>query len=153
MRERYVYVIGEDDGPQKIGLSWYPPNRRAFLARVTAKRLKLHHYAAVSAVDVYAVERLAHWRLRDLRLEGEWFNITPSAAAEEVEQAVLAFAAGDRAPYAEPKEVERATVIAPASMMARVEEWRRKQTKIPSKSEAIRMLVDQALANEARRGK
>jgi hypothetical protein len=27
----------------------------------------------------------------------------------------------------------------------RVEEWRRKQTRIPSKSEAIRMLVDKAL--------
>lgn len=40
---------------------------------------------------------------------------------------------------------ERIQIVAPASWVERVEEWRRKQPKIPSKSEAIRMLVDQAL--------
>lgn len=43
---------------------------------------------------------------------------------------------------------ERIQIVAPASWAARVEEWRRKQPKIPSKSEAIRILVDQALAQE-----
>lgn len=47
---------------------------------------------------------------------------------------------------------ERVQIVTTSAWMARVEEWRRKQPKIPSKSEAIRMLVDQALATEKSRG-
>lgn len=43
---------------------------------------------------------------------------------------------------------ERIQIVASATWVERVEEWRRKQPKIPSKSEAIRMLVDQALEAE-----
>ncbi|GGD38274.1 hypothetical protein GCM10011335_46250 [Aureimonas glaciei] len=42
-------------------------------------------------------------------------------------------------------ETGRIQIVAPASWLARVEEWRRSQPKIPSRSEAIRVLVDQAL--------
>ncbi len=48
---------------------------------------------------------------------------------------------------------ERVQLVTTAAWMARVEEWRRKQPKIPSKSEAIRMLVDQALAQGPRNAK
>jgi hypothetical protein len=48
---------------------------------------------------------------------------------------------------------ERVQIVTTAAWMARVEEWRRKQARIPSKSEAIRLLVDQALADAAKRGK
>lgn len=48
---------------------------------------------------------------------------------------------------------ERVQLVTTAAWMERVEEWRRRQPKIPSKSEAIRLLVDQALDGEARRGK
>lgn len=43
--------------------------------------------------------------------------------------------------------VERIQMVAPASWIARVESWRRAQEKIPSRSEAIRVLVDKALAS------
>lgn len=43
---------------------------------------------------------------------------------------------------------ERLQVIAPGSWVARVEEWRRAQPKIPSRSEAIRVLVDKALGHD-----
>jgi hypothetical protein len=45
-------------------------------------------------------------------------------------------------------ETERVQIVAPASWVERVEEWRRKQPRIPSRSEAIRILVDQAIAAE-----
>jgi len=42
---------------------------------------------------------------------------------------------------------ERIQIVAPASWVDRVEEWRRKQKpRMPNRSEAIRILVDQALA-------
>jgi len=46
---------------------------------------------------------------------------------------------------------ERIQIVAPASWVERIDEWRRKQRRIPSKSEAIRMLVDLALEAETTR--
>ena len=45
---------------------------------------------------------------------------------------------------------ERVQIVAPTSWMKRVEEWRRKRQRIPSKSEAIRQLVDIALEADAK---
>lgn len=43
-------------------------------------------------------------------------------------------------------ETERHQIVAPKTWGDRIDEWRRKQPgRIPSKSEAIRMLVDRAL--------
>lgn len=47
-------------------------------------------------------------------------------------------------------ETERVQIVAPASWIARVEEWRRAQVRIPSRSEAIRILVDLGLANSGK---
>ena len=49
----------------------------------------------------------------------------------------------------EDSPTERVQVVAPASWVQRIEEWRRKQPRIPSKSEAIRLLVDKALGQES----
>ncbi|MGR7993894.1 hypothetical protein [Xanthobacter sp. ZOL 2024] len=43
---------------------------------------------------------------------------------------------------------ERVQIVAPASWIELVDEWRRKQPKIPSRSEAIRILVENALSAE-----
>lgn len=42
-------------------------------------------------------------------------------------------------------ETERIQIVAPKTWVDRIEEWRRQQPRIPSKSEAIRILVDRAL--------
>jgi Arc/MetJ-type ribon-helix-helix transcriptional regulator len=42
-------------------------------------------------------------------------------------------------------DTERVQIVAPVSWIERVEEWRRSQARIPSRSEAIRILVDLAL--------
>lgn len=43
---------------------------------------------------------------------------------------------------------ERVQIVAPQPWIDRVEEWRRKQPRIPSRSEAIRLLVERALDAE-----
>ena len=48
-------------------------------------------------------------------------------------------------------QTERIQIVAPRTWVERIEEWRRKQPRIPSKSEAIRMLVDQVLLNDQKR--
>lgn len=40
---------------------------------------------------------------------------------------------------------KRLNIVAPEAWVARVEEWRRNQPKIPNLSEAIRQLVDAGL--------
>ena len=48
-------------------------------------------------------------------------------------------------------DTERVQIVAPSSWIQRVEEWRRNQARIPSRSEAIRILVDLALEREAKK--
>lgn len=40
---------------------------------------------------------------------------------------------------------ERLQVVVPKSVARRIDDWRRKQPDIPSKSEAIRILLEKAL--------
>jgi hypothetical protein len=42
-------------------------------------------------------------------------------------------------------EPKRLNIVAPASWVSRVDEWRRKQADLPNVSEAIRRLVDAGL--------
>lgn len=42
-------------------------------------------------------------------------------------------------------QTERVQIVAPASWISRIDEWRRTQKKIPSRSEAIRILVEKSL--------
>lgn len=45
-------------------------------------------------------------------------------------------------------DTERVQIVAPASLMQRIDQWRRTQPNIPNKSEAIRILVSLALDAE-----
>lgn len=45
---------------------------------------------------------------------------------------------------------ERMQIVAPAAWFLAIEEWRRAQKKIPSKSEAVRMLVERGLEAESK---
>ena len=48
-------------------------------------------------------------------------------------------------------ETRRLNIVAPASWLKRLEEWRRAQPDLPNTSEAIRRLVDAGLEREGRR--
>lgn len=48
-----------------------------------------------------------------------------------------------------PERMQRFEMKAPKEWLARVDEWRRKQPDLPPRAEAIRRLVDEALAQGA----
>lgn len=53
----------------------------------------------------------------------------------------------------EDSPTRRVGLVAPDAWVKRVDEWRRHHPDLPNLSEAIRMLVDQAIdADEAKRG-
>lgn len=103
--------------------------------------------------DAEPVETMAHWLLRDHHLGGEWFAVEPAEAVEAVASAALLVGQGERAPKrigfktALSKRLEIRTYFKmPSVTIRRVQEWRRRQPNLPSQSEAIRLLVEQALA-------
>lgn len=53
-----------------------------------------------------------------------------------------------RPPLKPDDDTKRITITAPSAWTRRVDDWRRKQADLPNLSEAIRRLVDEALAGE-----
>lgn len=142
MSDRFVYVIGAGHMRQKIGVSWRPQSRCETLMTIEKVPLEVHFSVPVDPADAFGIERLAHWQLRDHALGHEWFGVSSEAAIENVKAAVVAYGSGERVP---PLERERIFGVLPVSTMAAVDNWRRKQPKIPSRSAAIQQIVLLAL--------
>lgn len=147
MSERFVYVISAGPMRQKIGVSWRPESRCETLMTIEKVPLEVHFSAPVDPADAFGIERLAHWQLRDHCLGGEWFGVSPEAAIENVMAAVVAYGAGERVPP--PPKLERVYAILPLETWAAVDDWRRQQPKIPTRSGAIRQMVLLAIDAES----
>jgi hypothetical protein len=83
MRTQYVYLIGPDDGPLKIGVATSLPKRLVSLQIGCWQTLSVRHSVTVPADLAYTLERTMHGRFKDRHLRGEWFDI-------ELEEAVRA---------------------------------------------------------------
>jgi len=85
MAQTFVYVIGAEDGAQKIGVSNRPEARLIDLQTACPMVLKIHGVSACQdEAHARAVERLAHRILHRSRRRGEWFDVTPARALEVV---------------------------------------------------------------------
>ena len=83
-----VYVIGDEAGRHKIGVSATPERRRAHLQ--TERKTKLTLVATYQSPTGrgWAIESKAHALLSDCRLSGEWFAVTADQAMETVQRAL-----------------------------------------------------------------
>lgn len=82
----WVYVIGSDDGPMKIGIATDPQSRLVEIQVGHPFKLKvLHSWRHEAAAKV---ELAAHKLLRGKRLQGEWFSVTQEEASAAVERAI-----------------------------------------------------------------
>lgn len=84
----YVYVIGSQNGPTKVGYSVDTERRLKSIQRPKTQRIQVFGKWPVGHASALAVERYAHWLLRDKQISGEWFNVTPDEASEAVYRAV-----------------------------------------------------------------
>lgn len=141
----YVYVIGHDEGPQKIGISNSPPTRAKALKVAGRPHYTVHASALVHEADALGIERLAHWILRDEALGYERFSVTPATAEATVVDAIFRYADGERVPPRTDLMTRRVQLMVSQSFADAVEDWRAGQVPIPSWSEAVRILVDEAL--------
>lgn len=80
----YVYVLGADRGPYKVGFSKNPMRRLSVIQSTHDKPLKLVFSQRVASPS--SVERRAHCLLRKHRLGGEWFD----APLDEIISAICA---------------------------------------------------------------
>ncbi len=143
--QRYLYVIGHDTGPQKVGFSFYPPNRARTLKKKGEPAPVAHWWSVVPLQDIYAVEALAHWILRDKALGGEMFDITPDEGRVFVEETIARFAVGERAPdLREGARIVRLPMVMSQNFIRRLDEWRRHEPGLPNRSEAIRRIAEAA---------
>lgn len=145
-----VYVIQSSANCSKIGISKRPLTRLSHL-RIEFKEDKLN-IAFAGEVErrsiALHIEHRAHDILWNQRMRGDWFNVSASdattavmRAAEELgytilptEQKEQCAAAGDAS-----------SIRMSDELVAQIDAWRREQEDIPTRSEAIRRLVDQAL--------
>ena len=104
MREvRYIYVIGSERGPFKIGMAVSPHSRLNELKTGSYVPLAVKHTAAVPYRVSGKVEHSIHLALRAHRLQGEWFSVTLPEAIAAVDRAV---AEQPEMPPAPPKPAE-----------------------------------------------
>ena len=80
----FIYVIGPEVGPQKIGLSGDVDKRLQTLQTGFPQTLCVHHKEPIEAKKVRVLEKKIHTELNHKRVRGEWFDLTPSEAKEFV---------------------------------------------------------------------
>ena len=87
----YVYVIGSDNGPQKIGIALDPEARAYNLRLAYPMPVTVQgSFELASQASARRVERIAHRTLRERRMAGEWFDVLPADAIQAVQTAIHA---------------------------------------------------------------
>lgn len=83
----YVYVIGREAGPVKIGISDNPDNRLQQLkSGCPFKPAVIWQHSMPMREDAFAIERAFHAKHANRRLHGEWFNMDWEAASDTLEE-------------------------------------------------------------------
>jgi hypothetical protein len=97
-QKAFVYVIGAKDGPQKIGIAQDAQKRLTSLQTGNHLELCIHSVSDVMPEEVQIVEKYAHYFLQSRHIRGEWFDVSPSEAAEAVSAAIDAIRSGQQVP-------------------------------------------------------
>ena len=89
-RSAYVYAIGREEGPVKIGITSALGGRLSTIQTGCPFKVDILHYCEMSTAEVAReIESDVHWVWKDRRLHGEWFDIDGDLAAEAIDGAVM----------------------------------------------------------------
>lgn len=78
----YVYVIGPNEGAQKIGFTKNLETRLRAIQTGHPSKLYIHHYVEVTDKQHLLLEKKVHRELNHKKLKGEWFDLTKTEAVE-----------------------------------------------------------------------
>jgi hypothetical protein len=92
-----VYAIQTEGGsrPVKIGISRDPSSRLRGLSGAQPFGIAIVHTSEVKDGLARTIERAAHAILKEKRLSGEWFDVTPEEAVSAIGEAIAAIESGE----------------------------------------------------------
>lgn len=85
----FIYVIGPEIGPQKIGFTKDVNRRIKALQTGHPQKLIIHHLEEVNEKVYRKLEKRIHLELNYKKLKGEWFNMTSQEAVEFLQYAII----------------------------------------------------------------
>jgi hypothetical protein len=89
MSTSYIYVIGSDSPPYKVGISKAPDQRLKALQTGHPRKLRIHSLRETNAEKTKLLESVIHHHLKHYKTHGEWFDISLEDAILEVEYALM----------------------------------------------------------------
>ena len=87
----YIYIIGGDVSPYKVGISKNPNQRLKNLQTGHAVKLKIHALKETDAVKTKMLETIIHHNIKHHRTNGEWFNLDLKTILLEVDYALIRY--------------------------------------------------------------
>lgn len=85
----YIYIIGGNSPPYKIGFSANPHKRLASLQTGYPSKLFLHYTEELKEYQVRSIEKYIHKMMNYKRTHGEWFDLELKEAINEVKFAII----------------------------------------------------------------
>jgi hypothetical protein len=87
----YIYIIGSDNPPYKIGISKNPERRLKNLQTGHPYKLKIWELRKTESKKTKLLESVIHKHLDSYRMSGEWFDISLEQAILQVDFALIRY--------------------------------------------------------------
>jgi len=87
----YIYVIGSDNPPYKVGISRDPAKRLKSLQTGHPFPLQLHYSKATDICKTKLLETVIHRHLKFHKTSGEWFDVVLANLILDVEYAIMRY--------------------------------------------------------------
>lgn len=91
MAVSYIYIIGSDNPPYKVGISKDPQKRLKSLQTGHPQKLRIHLLKETDSAKTKLLESAIHHNMKLYRTNGEWFNLPLEKIHSEIEFALIRY--------------------------------------------------------------
>lgn len=91
MTTSYIYIIGGDVPPYKVGISKNPEKRLKSLQTGFPYKLTLHDKRPTEVDKVKLLETIIHRNINLYKTQGEWFNLSLDDLKMQIEFALIRY--------------------------------------------------------------
>lgn len=91
MSVSYIYIIGGDNPPYKVGISRDPEKRLKSLQTGHPQKLRIHLLKQTDSTKTKLLESAIHHNMKFYRTHGEWFDMPLDKVCSEVEFALIRY--------------------------------------------------------------
>jgi hypothetical protein len=91
MTTSFIYIIGSDQAPYKVGISRDPKKRLKTLQTGHPFPLQLHYTKETDICKTKLLETVIHRHLKLYKTSGEWFDVILANLILDVEYAIMRY--------------------------------------------------------------